>query len=199
MRGRPRATLHDLGPRAHRDRLQRVAIGADALHRQQAHVTVLGLDGHRQDVRGIAQAFQRRQPHAGVRRLAGHGRQEPAVRQAIERGARHRLQLGRPGHDHHVARFRDAVQGLAGHGLVGRILREGDDEIARHAPHRLVLLAPGDRRERRRIGELGDGGAPDAGVFVFTGYLRQQILVVVGHRVHGGDANGWIGVLPAWL
>ena len=46
---------------------------------------------------------------------------------------------------------------------------------------------------------IAASGPPHASVLVLAGNLEQQLLVFVGHGIDGGDADGRVGMLPAWL
>ncbi len=183
--------------RARGDLLELGAVG-DALDGGERRILELAVEGDAEQLGVILHALERGVPHVFLRRVPRDRAERVAVGDARQRGERGRLARGV---------LRDADERLRildrRHGGVAVALAqplEGlERDVAQHRhglrAHLLVAVGPGHGGERDRVHQLGDGGAPDAGIGVFARHFAEQIALVHRDLLHELQANRGVGVL----
>jgi hypothetical protein len=150
----------------------------------------------------FAQALERRPAD----RLAGGVTRDRAERvrvaRARQRAQRDDLAARGLGHLRQHPRIGDGIDGVEAVGL-RRALERLERQVAQHlegrAAHALVGIVAGDGAERRRLHQLGDGGAPYARILVLARDRGNRLAVVERQFGDKRQADGRVRMLVTGL
>ena len=180
---------------------QRLA-GAHAFQRGNRRVGVLGLEGDVENLFGIGDAGRGREPRRAVPRLAADRAEHPLIVHEIDDRGAHLGAGAVARHEHDL--FRAAQRPELRHGVhrqpeIIRLRGEPCETPHRLPAHIVVRIGTGNLPEDQRRIDARDGGSADARLGIFSRDDMQRLGVFRTELVHGGGADGGIGVLPAGL